>query len=121
MARSDVISWGGFGLVFGAIVGLAGGGGILGFLEGGLVTGVGWAVFGLVAGALYGLWAGRSISARRLRGIGPLLLPGTSALLAWSNGPASSAVLEAFQEPGSSGLVLGFNPVEGGAVLEATG
>ncbi|MGZ4663484.1 MAG: hypothetical protein ACXV5Q_00140 [Frankiaceae bacterium] len=121
MARSDVISWGGFGLVFGAIVGLAGGGGILGFLKDGLVTGVGWAVFGLLAGALYGLWAGRSISAGRLRGIGPLLPPGTSALLAWSNGPASPAVLEAFQEPGGSGLVLGFNPVEGGAVLEATG
>ena len=63
MARSDVISWGGFGLVFGAIVGVVGGGGILGFLEDGVATGIGWALFGLVAGALYGLWAGRSISA----------------------------------------------------------
>lgn len=119
MARSDVKSWGGFGLVFGAIVGLAGGGGILGFLKDGLVTGVGWAVFGLVAGALYGMWAGRSISARRLRGIGPLLPPGTSALVAWLDGPASQAALDAFRSPGYKGLVLGFTPVEGGAVLEA--
>jgi hypothetical protein len=118
-ARSDVISWGGFGLVWGAIVGALGGGGILGFLEGGVATGIGWAIFGLAAGALYGLWAGRSISARRLEGIGPILSPGTSALLAWSDGALRQETLDALAEPGSQRLVLRFNPVEGGAVLEA--
>jgi hypothetical protein len=61
-AKSDVLSWGGFGLVIGAIMGATSGGGILGFLKGGLVTGIAWGLFGLVAGALYGLWAGRAIS-----------------------------------------------------------
>ena len=118
-ARSDVLSWGAFGLVWGAIVGALGGGGILGFLEGGLATGIGWAVFGLVAGALYGLWAGRSISARRLKGIGPILAPGTSTVLAWANGAVRDGDLEALAGPGAQHLVLLFNPVEQGAVLEA--
>jgi uncharacterized membrane protein len=119
MAKSDIISWGAFGLVFGAIVGLVGGGGILGFLSDGLATGIGWAVFGLVAGALYGLWAGRSISARRLHGLGDLLPAGSSALLAWSDGPVHPAELEALDDAGSQRLILSFNPVHGGAVLEA--
>ena len=58
MSKSDVVSWGGFGLVFGLIVGIAGNGGVLSSIENGVVTGVLWAIFGLVAGALYGLWAG---------------------------------------------------------------
>ena len=119
MSRSDVISWGAFGLVFGAIVGLVGGGGILGFLEDGVVTGIGWAVFGLVAGALYGLWAGRSISARRLNGIGEILPAGSSALLAWADGPLRHETLNALDGPGARRFVLGFNPIDGGAVLEA--
>lgn len=118
-ARSDTLSWGGFGLVWGAIVGALGGGGILGFLEGGLATGIGWAVFGLVAGSLYGLWAGRSISARRLKGIGPILAPGTSTVLAWADGAPRPVDLELLAQPGSQHLVLLFNPVERGAVLEA--
>jgi len=118
-ARSDVISWGAFGLVWGAIVGALGGGGILGFLEGGVVTGLGWAVFGLVAGALYGLWAGRSISARRLKGVGPLLARGTSALIAWTDGPVRHSENDVLSAAGSKQLVLLFNSVEGGAVLEA--
>lgn len=119
MARSDLVSWGAFGLVLGALAGLAGGGGILGFLEDGVVTGLCWAAFGLVAGALYGLWAGRATTARRLRGLGPLLGRNSSALLAWSDGPVSRATLAAFEEPGCRGLVLRFNPIRGGAVLEA--
>lgn len=119
MSRSDVISWGGFGLVFGAIVGLVGGGGILGFLEDGLVTGIAWAVFGLGAGALYGLWAGRSISALRLKGIGEILPKGSSAILAWSDGPLRDETLNALDGPGAKRLVLCFNPIDGGAVLEA--
>ena len=119
-ARSDVVSWGAFGRVWGAIVGALGGGGILGFLEGGLVTGIGWAIFGLVAGTLYGLWAGRSISARRLEGIGSILAVGTSALLAWSEGDVPEDALGALAKPGARRLVLRFNPVESGAVLEAS-
>jgi hypothetical protein len=118
-ARSDLVSWGAFGLVWGAIVGVLGGGGILGFLEGGLVTGIGWAIFGLVAGALYGLWAGRSISARRLKGIGPILAPGTSTVLAWADGAVHHGDLGPLAQPGSQHLILVFNPVDHGAVLEA--
>ena len=118
-ARSDTVSWGAFGLVWGAVVGALGGGGILGFLKDGLVTGLGWAVFGLVAGALYGLWAGRSISARRLEGIGPVLAPGTSAVLAWGDGAPHDRDLEPLAGPGAQHLVLLFNPVDHGAVLEA--
>jgi len=120
VSKSDLISWGGFGLVCGAIVGAAGGGGILGFLEGGLVTAVAWGLFGLGAGALYGLWVGRAVSARRLKGIGPLLAPGTSMLLAWAEGPVSQDTIDTLTTPESQRLVLRFTPVEGGAVLDTT-
>jgi uncharacterized membrane protein len=119
-ARSDVISWGLFGVVFGAIAGAVGGGGFHGAVTDALVTGIAWAVFGLFAGALYGLWAGRSISARRLRGVGPLLGPGTSALIAWADGPVRPSADDVFSAPGSKRLVLSFNAVDGGAVLEST-
>jgi hypothetical protein len=120
-ARSDVVSWGLFGVVFGAIAGALGGGGLHGAVDGGVLTGIGWAVFGLVAGALYGLWAGRSISARRLKGVGPVLPHGTSALLAWADGPVRQAALDALDAAGAQRLVLCFNPVPGGAVIEAAG
>jgi hypothetical protein len=119
MARSDIWSWGVFGVIFGVLAGVTSGGGVLSFLKDGLVTGIGWAVFGLAAGALYGLWAGRSFSARRLRGIGPVLPPNTSALLAWSDGRANQAIPGSFERSGSNALVLWFTPVEDGAVLEA--
>jgi len=118
-ARSDVVSWGLFGLVFGALAGAIGGGGLHGLVKGGVVTGIGWAIFGLFAGTLYGLWAGRSISARRLEGIGPLLGHGTSALLAWAEGDIRQDALDALEQPGAQRLVLRFNAVERGAVLEA--
>jgi hypothetical protein len=38
--------------------------------------------FGIFAGFLFGLWVGRSISARRLKRVGPLLAANTSLLLA---------------------------------------
>jgi hypothetical protein len=115
VARSDLISWGGFGVVCGAIAGASGGG----ILKAGLITGIGWGLFGLGAGALYGLWAGRSVSARRLKGIGPLLAPGTSMLLAWAEGPVSQHTIDTLTAPQSQRLVLRFNQVERGAVLEA--
>ena len=117
-ARADVVSWGLFGVVFGAFAGAIGGGGLHGAVSDAVVTGIGWAVFGLVAGALYGLWAGRSISARRLKGIGPILAPGTSSLLAWSGGAPRDVSLAPFERPDAQRLVLCFNAVDGGAVLE---
>src|SRR5262245_15578534 len=113
------VSWGGLGLVCGAIAGLSGGDGIVGFISGGLVTAIVWGLFGLGAGALYGLWTGRAISARRLKPIGGLLAPGTSTLLAWTDGPLSdetSAILDG--SAGRQRLVLGFEPTVGGALLE---
>jgi uncharacterized membrane protein len=120
-ARSDVVSWGLFGVVFGAIAGAIGGGGFHGAVTDAVVTGVAWAVFGAVAGALYGLWAGRSISARRLKGIGPILSPGTSSLLAWVEGAVRQQALDELGRPEARRLVLSFDPVPGGAVLEAQG
>lgn len=115
VAKSDLISWGAFGVVCGGIAGASGGG----ILEGGLITGIGWGLFGLFAGALYGLWAGRSVSARRLKGIGPLLAPRTSMLLAWAEGSVSQQTIETLTAPQSQRLVLHLNPIERGAVLEA--
>jgi len=84
------------------------------------VTGVAWGLFGLGAGALYGLWAGRATSARRLEGIGPILAPGTSTLLAWAEGPLSPEAVDLLAgQPGTRRLVLSFNPSEHGAILEA--
>jgi hypothetical protein len=65
-ARYNVVSWGGLGLLSGAIAGATGGSGIVNFLEGGFLTGVAWGVFGLGAGALYGLWAGRACGVRKV-------------------------------------------------------
>ena len=120
-ARSDVLSWGLFGVVVGAVAGAVGGGGFHGAVSGGVVTGLAWAVFGLVAGALYGLWAGRSISARRLKGVGSLLGNGTSAVLAWADGSVRPEALEAFSSPEAKQLVMRFGPVAGGALLEVEG
>jgi hypothetical protein len=118
-AVSDTISWGGFGLVVGAIAGAVGGGGLHGLVSQGLVTGIGWALFGLVAGALYGLWAGRGESARRLKGLGGLLVPGSSMVVAWTEGAATTDVTARLTATGAKRLVVRFDAVEGGAVLAA--
>jgi len=118
-AKSDLISWGLFGVAFGALAGAFGGGGVHGFVDDAVVTGIGWAVFGLVAGALYGLWAGRAVSARRLKGLSGLLVPGSSILVAWADGPVGQDTIDTLTAPGSQQLILRFNAVEGGAVLEA--
>lgn len=117
MAKSDVMSWGGFGLVWGAIVGFAGNGGILSSIDSALVTGVLWAIFGLVAGALYGAWAGRATSARGLASVGSLLAPGTSVVLAWADGSTSENEIDKLSASESHRLILGFRPVDGGAVI----
>lgn len=118
-AKSDLISWGLFGVAVGALVGAFGGGGVLGIVDNAVVTGIAWALFGLVAGALYGLWAGRAVSARRLKGLRGLLVPGSSLLVAWADGPLRQDSLGTLNAPGSQRLILRFNTVEGGAVLEA--
>src|SRR5262249_20055357 len=119
LGRSNVASWGGLGLVCGAIAGLSGGDGVVGFISGGLVTAIVWGLLGLGAGAFYGLGAGIFISARRLKPMGGLLARGPSTLLAWTDGPLSdesSAILD--NSPGTQRLVLGFEPTAVGAILE---
>ena len=117
-AKSDVLSWGLFGVAYGAIVGAVGNGGILSWIENGAVTGVLWAILGLGAGALYGLWAGRGVSARRLKGVGPLLPPDSSVILAWADGAVTEQTIGALSTPEAETLVLRFNSVARGAILE---
>jgi len=117
-SKSDTISWGLFGLVWGAVAGFASHGGVLSSVKSGLVTGILWAIFGMVAGALYGLWAGRAVSARRLKGVGPLAPPGTSLVVAWAEGPLNEETTGRWPAPGSQRLILRFNPAAGGALLE---
>lgn len=119
-ARSVVRSWSGFGLVFGALVGAIGGGGVLGSIEGGLATAVAWGALGLAAGALYGLVAGAAFTPGRLKTIRPLSTPGTSILMAWTEKPITEDLLDPFMKPGSQRLVLNVTSREGGAVLSAT-
>jgi uncharacterized membrane protein len=114
-AKSDLVSWGLFGVVVGAISGATGGG----ILKGGVVTGIAWAIFGVFAGAIYGLVAGRAISARRLKGIGRLLPAGSSMLLAWADGAVSRQTIDTLAAPESQWIVLCFDPTEGGALLAA--
>ena len=67
----------------------------------------------------FGLWAGRAVSARRIKSVGSLLAPGTSIVVAWASKPVTDDTLDRYLTPGSQRLVLRFNPVEGGALLEA--
>lgn len=121
IARANLPGWAGLGLVCGVIAGITGGSGPLGILESGLVTGVVWGLFGLGAGALYGLWAGRAISARRLKGIGPILAPGTSTLLAWTDTPLADVPTQSLTPtPTTQQLILSFKPGDRGAILETT-
>jgi hypothetical protein len=114
-SMSSMISWAVFGVVCGAISGITNGG----VLKSGIVTGIIWGLFGIFSGAVYGFWAGRDISARRLKGIGRLLAAGTSMLLAWADGPVSRQAIDALTTSESQSIVLSFNPIEGGAVLES--
>ena len=117
MSTSDVVSWGAFGLVFGLIVGFSNGG-ILSSIENGVVTGVLWAIFGLVAGSLYALWARRAVSARRLKGIGPLLSADTSTMLALADGDIAPQTITDMSSTGAQSLIVRFNPAARGALLE---
>ena len=115
MSTSGVVSRGAFGLVFGLIVGFSNGG-ILSSIENGVVTGVLWAIFGLVAGSLYALWARRAVSARRLKGIGPLLSADTSTMLALADGDMQT--ITDLPSSGAQSLIVRFYPAARGALLE---
>ena len=84
-----------------------------------MLTGVAWGIFGLGAGALFGMWAGRSVSARRLKGLEPLLSPDSSLLVAWADGPVTSETLARWLAHEAERLVLRFEAVEHGALLGA--
>jgi hypothetical protein len=121
MSKSDIVSWGAFGVAFGLIVGFAGDGSY-GIFGEGVVKGVAWGLFGLVAGALYGLWVGRATSARRLKGLRALLPADTSTALIWFEGsgpaptpPAAAARLDLHFQPTGTGAVL-----QAGAVTAAS-
>jgi hypothetical protein len=118
-AKSDLVSWGLFGVGVGLVSGLISGG-LFGAVHSGIATGLIWAAFGLFAGALYGLWAGRAVTGRRLKSAARLLTPGTSLLVAWSEQSITDAVLAQYVTPDSQRVVLHFNSIEGGVVLAAS-
>lgn len=109
---------GGSGLVCGAIVGFAGGGGVLGAVDRGLIVGVSWALFGLGAGALHGLWAGRAISARRLKRVGAFVGPDTSLVVAWAGQDTTDDTIVRWTASATERCVLRFNSIGPGVQLE---
>ena len=117
-SKAQLVGWGVCGLVWGAIVGFAGGAGALGAIKDSLLIGVAWAIFGLIAGALYGLWAGRAVSARRLKRIGAFVPPDSSLVVAWAGEEVSTDAAERWAASGSDRLLLRFNPVGHGVLLE---
>ena len=116
-ARSSLVSWGALGLVFGAIGGYAGGGGILGFLGGGLVTGAVWGAFGILAGALYGLFVGHVLSTRQLKKMDVLVPPNSSLAFVWADGDLTNEAIDRWAPPGSQRLVVRFDTTSRGIVL----
>jgi hypothetical protein len=112
-----VRSWTVLGLICGGLAGLTGGHGFVGFLEGGLVTGIAWGLFGAAAGVLYGLWVGRTISDRRLRPIAPLIPENTSSLVAWTDAPPDETTLAPLTGSAEQHLILSFISTGRGAIL----
>ena len=53
------------------------------------------------------------------QGKGDPVAPGISMLAAWADGPVRQDTVGTLTAPGSQQLILRFNPVEGGAALEA--
>jgi uncharacterized membrane protein len=117
-AKGDIGGWAVFGAAVGLIAGFGGNGGLFGALEKGVVSGIVWGILGLAAGSLYGLWAGRSVSARRLNSIRPILPPDTSMVLAWAEGAPPEQAVTAWSAPGSEQLLLRFESAPHGAVLD---
>jgi uncharacterized membrane protein len=116
-ARSSLMSWGVLGLIFGAIAGFSGGGGILRVLEGGLITGAVWGAFGLLAGALYGLFVGRVLSGRHLKQFEWLVPPNSSLAFVWADGDLTNEAIDRWAPRGSQRLVVRFESTSAGSVL----
>jgi hypothetical protein len=57
------------------------------------------------------------VSARRLKGLGSFVPPGTSLVVAWAEGPLRQETIQRWAAPGAQRLILRFNPVGRGAVL----
>ena len=111
------MSWGVLRLVLGALGGYAGGGGILGFLGGGLITAVVWGAFGALAGALYGLFAGNVLSARQLKKMDGLVPPNNSLAFLWTDGDLTDEAIDRWAPAGSQRLVVRFGSTSQGVVL----
>ena len=116
-ARSSLVSWGVLGLICGAIGGWVGGGGVLGFLGGGLITGVVWGAFGILAGALYGLWVGNVLSARQRKKMDVIVPPNSSLAFVWADGDLTNEAIDRWAPPGSQRLVVRFDTTSRGIVL----
>jgi hypothetical protein len=116
-ARSSLVSWGVLGLILGGIGGLTGGGGILGFLGGGLITGIVWGAFGLLAGALYGLFVGNVLSARQLKKLNGLVPPNSSLAFLWANGDLTNEAIDRWAPPESQRTIVRFDSTSKGIVL----
>jgi hypothetical protein len=105
------------GLIFGAIGGYAGGGGILGFLGGGLVTAVVWGAFGAFAGALYGLFVGNVLSVRQLGKMRGLVPPNSSQAFVWVDDDLSTEAIDRWAPSGLQRLIVRFDSTPQGIVL----
>ena len=105
------------GLVLGALGGYAGGGGILGFLGGGLITAVVWGAFGALAGALYGLFVGNVLSARQLKKMDGLVPPNSSLAFLWADGDLTAEAIDRWAPAGSQRLVVRFDSTSRRIVL----
>ena len=116
-AKSSLMSWGVLGLVLGALGGYAGGGGILGFLGGGLISAVVWGAFGALAGALYGLFVGNVLSARQLKKMDGLVPPNSSLAFLWTDGDLTNEAIDRWAPPGSQRLIVRFDSTSQGIVL----
>ena len=116
-AKSSLMSWGVLGLVLGALGGYAGGGGILGFLGGGLITALVWGAFGALAGALYGLFVGNVLSARQLKKMDGLVPPNSSLAFLWADGDLTAEAIDRWAPAGSRRLVVRFDSTSQGIVL----
>lgn len=58
------------------------------------------------------------MSARRLKSVRPLLPPGTSTVLAWSDADLTQQALDDWSQPGAERLVVRFNSAGHGVLLE---
>jgi uncharacterized membrane protein len=116
-AKSSLMSWGVLGLIFGAVGGFTGGGGILAILGGGLITAVAWGAFGALAGALYGLFVGNVLSFRQLKKLDDLVPPNSSLAFVWADGDLPTEAVDRWALPGAQRLVVRFDSTPQGIVL----